>query len=294
MQLDVAIYLQEPLVLPLNYNHIIQSIIYRALSAMPDYSEFLHEYGYGNGSRQYKMFQFSQLNGDYYVEQKHRKIVFRSYVTFEVRSPEPLLINLLAMSFQHQGITFGTMNCRDIHLELFDYTVEETELLIRMKTPLTLYSTDYDTKRTYFYSPEEPEFYQKIVDNFRRKYEAFYGVRSFQPITLTYIGEKLPQKLGKLISTVLPQCKTSLSNDALTKLTLSMARCKIEDSQAYPFKSEDERYNGIYYGFPITAQTNVKKAHEYLFGTKDYKPTEELQKISAKIKVVTDYIGITE
>jgi hypothetical protein len=73
-----------------------------------------------------------------------------------------------------------------------------------------------------------------------------------------------------------------------------MARCKIEDSQAYPFKSEDERYNGIYYGFPITAQTNVKKAHEYLFGTKDYKPTEELQKISAKIKVVTDYIGITE
>ena len=104
MQLEVAINLQEPLVLPLNYNHIIQSIIYRALSAMPDYSEFLHEYGYGNGSRQYKMFQFSQLNGDYYVEQKHRKIVFRSYVTFEVRSPEPLLINLLAMSFQHQGL----------------------------------------------------------------------------------------------------------------------------------------------------------------------------------------------
>ena len=107
-------------------------------------------------------------------------------------------------------------------------------------------------------------------------------------------AKKQPLKLGKLISTVLPQCKTSLSNDDLTKLTLSMARCKIEDSQAYPFKSEDERYNGIYYGFPITAQTNVKKAHEYLFGTKDYKPTEELQKISAKIKVVTDYIGITE
>lgn len=206
MQLEVAINLQEPLVLPLNYNHIIQSIIYRALSAMPDYSEFLHEYGYGNGSRQYKMFQFSQLNGDYYVEQKHRKIVFRSYVTFEVRSPEPLLINLLAMSFQHQGITFGTMNCRDIHLELYDYTVEETELLIRMKTPLTVYSTDYDTKRTYFYSPEEPEFYQKIVDNFRRKYEAFYGVRSFQPITLTYIRRKTAAKTCDTLSGKLYQC----------------------------------------------------------------------------------------
>ena len=107
-------------------------------------------------------------------------------------------------------------------------------------------------------------------------------------------AKKQPLKLGKLISTVLPQCKTSLSNDDLTKLTLSMARCKIEDSQAYPFKSEDERYNGIYYGFPITAKTNVIKAHEYLFGTKDYEPVDELQQISAKIKVVTDYIGITE
>ena len=107
-------------------------------------------------------------------------------------------------------------------------------------------------------------------------------------------AKKQPLKLGKLINTVLPQCKTSLSNNDLTKLTLSLARCKIEDSQAYPFKSEDEKYNGIYYGFPITAKTNVTKAHEYLFGTKDYEPVDELQKISAKIKIVTDYIGITE
>lgn len=107
-------------------------------------------------------------------------------------------------------------------------------------------------------------------------------------------AKRQPLKLGKLINTVLPQCKTSLSNDDLTKLTFSMARCKIEDSQAYPFKSEDEKYHGIYYGFPITAKSNAIKAHEYLFGTKDYEPTEELQKISAKIKIVTDDIGITE
>ena len=107
-------------------------------------------------------------------------------------------------------------------------------------------------------------------------------------------AKKQPLKLGKLINTVLPQCKTSLSNNSLTKLTLSLARCKIEDSQAYPFKSEDEKYKGIYYGFPITAKTNVTKAHEYLFGTKNYEPVDELQKISAKIKIVTDYIGITE
>lgn len=108
------------------------------------------------------------------------------------------------------------------------------------------------------------------------------------------VAKKQPLKLGKLISTVLPQCKTSLSNNELTNLTLSMARSSITDSQAYPFKSEDERYNGIYYGFPITAKSNVIKAHEYLFGTKNYEPTDELQKISDKVKIVTDDIGITE
>lgn len=35
MQLEVAINLQEPLVLPLNYNHIIQSIIYRHCMQCP-------------------------------------------------------------------------------------------------------------------------------------------------------------------------------------------------------------------------------------------------------------------
>lgn len=40
MQLVLNIQLEEPLVLPMNYNHIVQSIIYRALSVMPDYAEF--------------------------------------------------------------------------------------------------------------------------------------------------------------------------------------------------------------------------------------------------------------
>ena len=153
-------------------------------------------------------------------------------------------------------------------------------------------------KRQIFYLDQDVSGQTKVyVDRIRYMEGGDHARANHQRLVLEGImntAKKQPLKLGKLISTVLPQCKTSLSNDALTKLTLSMARCKIEDSQAYPFKSEDERYNGIYYGFPITAQTNVKKAHEYLFGTKDYKPTEELQKISAKIKVVTDYIGITE
>lgn len=86
MQLYVHIELDEPLVLPINYNHIIQAVIYRTLSVMPDYTDFLHNRGYSSGHRQYKMFQFSQLKGKYRIKEK--SIIFYSLLNWklEVRS----------------------------------------------------------------------------------------------------------------------------------------------------------------------------------------------------------------
>ncbi len=104
--------------------------------------------------------------------------------------------------------------------------------------------------------------------------------------------KKKPWKLNKLINTVLPQCVTSLSAGEMTSLSTRLLRCKIVDSQAYPFNSQDERYGGIYYGFPLTAASNAATAHEYLFGTSGYETTDELGKISDKIEAVTDSIGI--
>ncbi len=100
-----------------------------------------------------------------------------------------------------------------------------------------------------------------------------------------------PWKIPELTSVVLPQCKTSLSSNEMASLTMSMIRMDLGDSEAYPFHSVDERYNGIYYGFPITVESNVKQAHELLFGTEDYSPCEELTRISEKVKVVTDALG---
>ncbi len=101
-------------------------------------------------------------------------------------------------------------------------------------------------------------------------------------------AKRKPWKLKALADTVIPQCKTSLSTNDLTRLALGLPRYKIGDSQAYPFDSTDVRYGGIYYGFPLTAYSNTVKAHEYLYGTIDYEPTEELGRISDKIEAITD------
>lgn len=104
-------------------------------------------------------------------------------------------------------------------------------------------------------------------------------------------AKKKPWKIKALADKVIPQCKTSLSTNQMSRMALSLPRYTIADSQAYPFDSFDEKYGGIYYGFPTTASSNAIKAHEYLFGTEDYKPTEEQQKISEKIEAVVSDMG---
>ncbi|MCI7105585.1 MAG: CRISPR-associated endoribonuclease Cas6 [Lachnobacterium sp.] len=192
MQLVVHIKLEEPLVLPINYNHIIQAIIYRALSIMPDYADFLHESGYMMGNRQYKMFHFGQLKGKYHIQNKH--IVFESNVEFEIRSPEPILINLLAEGFYRNGISFGEFLCHNIQMELYDYTVEEERLLIRMKSPVTVHSTDPFTRKSYYYNPTEPEFYEAVANNFYHKYQAYYGINPSSFIEITSVGDSNERK----------------------------------------------------------------------------------------------------
>ena len=60
--------------------------------------------------------------------------------------------------------------------DLMNETVEKDSIHIRMLSPICLYSTNKETKKTYFYSPEEEAFPEQVNDNFVRKYTACYGI----------------------------------------------------------------------------------------------------------------------
>lgn len=187
MQLIVKADLDEPLTLPVNYNHILQAVIYHGIGIMPEYSDFLHGYGFARGQRAYKMFQFSQLSGEYRV--KDKQITFLSRVSFEVRSPEPFFIQLLYESILANGITFGSHVYTDVHPELFDYTVESDRLCICMKSPVTVYETNPGTGFAQYFRPDEQQFYAAVYDNFYRKYQAYYGVEPKSSIEMEPFDE---------------------------------------------------------------------------------------------------------
>lgn len=58
----------DKVVLPIQYNHMVQGMIYSILDAELAY--FLHEKGFQNQKRTFKMFSFSRLKGSYTLDKK--------------------------------------------------------------------------------------------------------------------------------------------------------------------------------------------------------------------------------
>lgn len=149
MQLLITHKLENGLVLPINYHHILQAIIYRCLeNSTVRYNDFLHSEGFVRGNRTYKLFTFSLLTGRYEVAEK--RITFYDEVSFEVRSPDIFMIKLLAEELAKKGIRYGDHHVAHVNTVLMDETVESEEALVEMMTPICVYSTDPDTKKTYF------------------------------------------------------------------------------------------------------------------------------------------------
>ena len=174
MQLKISHRIDEELILPLNYQHILQSIIYKKLSDVPEYSDFVHNEGYSFWDRHYRMFVFDFLKGKYEIE--NGKIRFRDKLSFEVRSPEVGLIRLLKNSIDNYGLDYIGHKISEVETKLCDETIVSEGIRIKMRTPISVYSTDKDTGKSYYYTPQEQEFYQLVNENFLRKYFAYTGV----------------------------------------------------------------------------------------------------------------------
>lgn len=48
-------------------------------------------------------------------------------------------------------------------------------------------------------------------------------------------------------------------------------------------------HNSIWYGVPITLESNVKKLHKRFFGQDNYDPTDFVKKVSGQIEAESGY-----
>ncbi len=201
MQLHLHIQLNKPVTLPINYNHILQGVIFNAVFAnYPNYADALHDSGAPSGKRSYKAFTYGPLIGKHYV--KNKRITFTDDITWEIRSSDRVLISILRLYFESHGINLLSYRFRHIDVYAEDLILNDGKALIEVVSPVIAYST-LENNYTYYYTPEERGFYELTKLNAYRRYDAINktapGDIEFRPVHVHKSDKVVTKYRGTII-----------------------------------------------------------------------------------------------
>ncbi|MDY2959345.1 MAG: LCP family protein [Hornefia sp.] len=91
------------------------------------------------------------------------------------------------------------------------------------------------------------------------------------------------RQLIKLMDVLLPQMETNLSTNDMIGLAQRLSKFKLKNSKGWPYQVTTGNIDGVSYVFPVDLEANVVKLHKEVFGQKDYKVTDTVKEIAARI-----------
>ena len=196
--------IDDILVLPVHYNHLIQSMIYSNLEET--LATWLHNRGYSYGKRKYKMFTFSRLYGSKYrFNPIRKKLELSSPIKLKIGALDTnILESFVLYLLRKKIIIIDKQECEIISIKIDKPIKTEEPILVKAISPITVYSTlDKPFKnnhRTYFYSPFEEEFEEQILKNLERKAIAYYGSEwTVPPLERGYFKPLKIRKKDKIV-----------------------------------------------------------------------------------------------
>lgn len=114
-----------------------------------------------------------------------------------------------------------------------------------------------------------------------------YGRASRQREVVNLILEKAKtaglSTLNKAADEVLGCVETNLDAKDILSLLKVIGRFQVVDSAGFPFDKKAATVDGVSFVFPVNLEQNVKKLHQFLYGTEDYSPSRTVREISEKI-----------
>ena len=175
MRLRISLRRDEgPLRVPVQYNHLLQGLVYHNLDRV--LSEWLHEEGHAYGQRRFKLFTFSRLFGK--REARNGRITFGSPVHFYLASVYARVLGSLAEHLlTRPTVRLGSARCRveEVAVEPKPEIDPAKPVIFKALSPITAYSTlstPEGKKKTYYYAPQEEEWSKALVANLGRKAKA--------------------------------------------------------------------------------------------------------------------------
>lgn len=164
----------DRLELPIHYNHIIQGFIYSNLSNK-DFREFLHEEGFKENNRRFKLFTFSKLIGRYEIDKLKKTITFLDSFNLVVCSIVDDFINDLAKTcLLSENLHLNNQKISLIGIDTSQIISIEPSVKVATLSPIVTYSTVNieGRKRTIYHSPEDAIFQKHIKENLIKKANA--------------------------------------------------------------------------------------------------------------------------
>lgn len=119
-------------------------------------------------------------------------------------------------------------------------------------------------------------------------YKRTERMRDVLNLTFEKAKKKNVVELNKITDMLLPRVSTNIKRKEIFEAIPEMSKYKISESQGWPYVVK-EYYPDVWYGAPVTLESNVKKLHEVLFDDKDYEVSSKVGEYSEGISKKTGY-----
>ncbi len=168
----------DKIILPNHYNYYLHGLIYNTFSN--ELADKLHREGFLFGKRRFKLFTFSRIleKGELIKRDSSINLLFRRSVSFYFSSPKDDIVeNLGEMSFRKREFVLCGKRIYLSQLEVMTPPRFENKMLIKVISPITIYSTlkkEDGKKILHYYKPYEEDFQRLIEENAKKKYKLVY------------------------------------------------------------------------------------------------------------------------
>ncbi len=194
MKIKVTLSAKKNIILKKGYNYQIHSLIYNLLDKLS--ANWLHNEGFENKNRFFKLFTFSEILEKYKHDKKKDIFIFPNRINFYIASPINWILEQIAKnSILKTNTSLGNNKVNIIAVEILpEIKITNKKIRINAITPIEIHSTLFKqdgTKKTYYYSPQEKEFSQLINNNLKTKWEicnkqrCIYNVKIY-PVNIKY------------------------------------------------------------------------------------------------------------
>lgn len=96
-------------------------------------------------------------------------------------------------------------------------------------------------------------------------------------------------ELNKIADIMLPKVYTNIETKEILSIIPAIGTYKINTNIGWPYNTKGATIGGVWYGPPVTLESNVTKLHKEVYKQEDYKPSNTVKKISDEIVSRTGY-----